>query len=99
MEELDNKIWARLPDMHKYLEGRGKIESAVNCILPATTFNGPGLLKQEGYDGVYSYGTNANVAVVTRSLFVEGPYVKGALGMEPDLKIIRNIHLLKLEKL
>lgn len=102
MEELYNKIWTRLPDLNKYLEGRGTFKSTANCILPSTALNGPGLLRQEGYDGVYSCGTNANVAVVNGPLFVEGPtgfHIKGALDMEPDLKIIRNIHLLKLEKL
>lgn len=102
MEELDNKKWATLPDVHKYLEGRGTFKSEVSCILPSITLNGSGLLRQEGYDGLYSCGSNANVAVVNRPLYAECPtgfYVKGALDMEPDLKIIRNIHLLKLEKL
>lgn len=102
MGELSNNTWTNFPDSHKHLEGLGTIESAVSCILPSIAINGSGLLRQEGYDGVYSYDTNANVSAVNHPLFVEGLtgfHAKGALDMEPDLKTIRNIHLLKLENL
>lgn len=63
---------------------------------------GLSLIENDVWNGTFKYNSNANVAVIHHPNSITcnaGLYVKETFEKDPDLKTIRNIHLLKLEKL
>lgn len=104
MNEIDRE-WVGDPQLSNYLKNRDMISLGLESILkPGTAFEEFKAIGSTIGSGFYGY---ANGAGTNPYNFITGPtkvYIDekpffGTSVIEPDLKTIRNIHLLKLEKL
>jgi hypothetical protein len=106
MNEID-RGWAEDPQLSNYLKKkhRDMITLGLESILkPGTAFEEFKAIGSTIGSGNYGYangaGTNPyNLITVPTKAYIDEKSFFGTFVIEPDLKTIRNIHLLKLENL